>query len=121
MSNIRCTDCGLQINPMANTHNCQPIGSTTSGFKVGGTGSNPTTQHAMDCAKLYGNLCSCGADHKTPTNNCGEKYCSRMHPIQPDTLNEKECNHWYRELMRNNQSEWYFYCQKCLFIKSQSI
>ena len=26
--NIRCPVCGLEINPNANTHNCQPIGST---------------------------------------------------------------------------------------------
>ena len=26
-------------------------------------GATPTVQHLLDCAKLSGNLCSCGADH----------------------------------------------------------
>ena len=80
-------------------------------------GATPTIQHSMDCQKLYGNLCSCGADYK-PLNNCGEKYCSRIHPIQPDT---EECSHWWRELMRNDKAEWYFYCQKCLAMEFRKL
>lgn len=67
-------------------------------------GAIPTTPHLLDCQKLYGNLCSCGADHKVdyPTN-------------------EKECDHWWRELMRNDKAEWLFYCQKCLEIKHKGL
>ncbi len=55
------------------------LGAMTPQDKL--TPVNPTVTHLMNCAKLYGNLCSCGADHKTPINNCGEKHCSRIHPI----------------------------------------
>ena len=73
---------------------------------------NPTVTHLMGCAKLYGNLCSCGADHKVnyPIGST----------VSDSPINEKECEHWWRELMRNDNTEWYFYCQKCLEIKKKN-
>ena len=29
---------------------------------------------------------------------------------------DKKCKHWFRELMRNDNKKWFFYCQKCLKI-----
>ena len=72
-------------------------------------GATPTMTHSMGCAKLYGNLCSCGADHKVPAGST----------VSNNLINQ--CEHWFRELMQNNQKEFFFYCQKCILIKKQKI
>lgn len=83
------------------------LGAITTGDKLNAP-VNPTVTHLMGCVKLYGNICSCGAD---------QKFYYPIGSTTSDTpINEKECEHWWRELMRNSNTEWYFYCQKCLTI-----
>mgnify|MGYP001571901982 CR=1 FL=1 len=81
------------------------LGAMTPQDKL--TPVNPTVTHLMDCDKLYGNLCSCGADHKTPTNNCGEKHCSRIHPDESPkrNLEQQLCNVLINHTGEHGQNE----------------
>ena len=68
-----------------------------------------------------GKTIECGNCHPDKFEDCkiiAEKYETKCLCICHDV---KQCEHWFRELMRNNNKEFYFFCQKCILIRKQEI